>query len=114
MKLVQLGIFETYRKAYEEAYRKALDAVAYLYEQGAERVLLFGSITKPGLFMSGSDIDIAVEGLPDERRFAVEGRLIDILAPYDFDLIVLDSTDVVTRKEITEAAVKEGICIAKS
>lgn len=114
MKSFLPGIFETYKKSYEEAHSKALQGVQYLYEQGAKNVLLFGSITKPELFMTNSDIDIAVEGLPDEKRFAVEGRLVDILYPYDFDLVVLDSSDAVARSEIIEAALREGICIERS
>lgn len=109
-----LGIFETYRRSYEAAYRKALEGVEYLYEQGAKRVLLFGSIVKPDVFMSDSDIDIAVEGLPEEKRLIAEGKLIDILYPYDFDLVMIDSKDIVAREEIIEAAKREGVCIERS
>lgn len=109
-----LGIFETYRRSYEEAYRKALEGAKYLYEQGVKKVFLFGSITKPELFMRDSDIDIAVEGLPDEKRLAVEARLIDILYPYDFDLVVINSKDIIAREEIMEAVIRDGICIKKS
>lgn len=109
-----LGIFETYRRSYEEAYRKALEGAKYLYEQGAKKVFLFGSITKPEFFMRESDIDIAVEGLLEEKRLAVEAGLIDILFPYDFDLVVIDSKDLIAKKEIMEAVARYGICIKKS
>ncbi len=105
-----LGIFESYRRSYEEAYRKALEGAKYLYEQGAKKVFLFGSITKPELFMQKSDIDIAVEGLSEEKRLSVEAKLIDILFPYDFDLVVIDSKDIVAREEIMEAVKRDGVC----
>jgi|SRR5208337_3264497 len=114
MEKVQLGIFETYRRLYDDAYVKALTGVKYLYEQGARRVFLFGSIVKPELFMRDSDIDIAVEGLPDDKSLIVEAGLIDILYPYDFDLIVLGCKDVIAREEIIEAVKRDGICIEKS
>ncbi len=114
MSKTSLGIFESYRKSYEEAYRKALGGARYLYEQGVKKVFLFGSITKPETFMRQSDIDIAVEGLSEEKRLTVEAKLIDILFPYDFDLVVIDSKDFVARKEIMEAAARDGICIKKS
>jgi predicted nucleotidyltransferase len=107
------GIFEVYRKAYEEAYAKALDGVKYLHEQGAKKVYLFGSIAKPDYFMRESDIDIAVEGMPEEKRLTVEAMLIDILHPYDFDLLLIDSKDIIVREEIREAVKREGICIEK-
>ncbi len=114
MSKASLGIFESYRRSYEEAYRKALEGAKYLYEQGAKKVFLFGSITKPEFFMRKSDIDIAVTGLPEEKRLAVEAKLIDILYPYDFDLVVIASKDFIARKEIMEAVKRDGICIKKS
>lgn len=113
MEKVQLGVFEAYRKLYEGAYLKALEGVKYLYEQGARKVFLFGSVAKPEFFMRYSDIDIAVEGLPDSKSLAVEARLIDILYPYDFDLLFLDSKDFIAREEIIEAVRRDGKFIEK-
>lgn len=113
MEKVQLGIFETYRRLHEDAYLKAIKGVKYLYEQGARKVYLFGSIVKPESFMRKSDIDIAVEGLPDDIYLKVEAGLVDILYPYDFDLIVLDSKNVIAREEIIEAVKRDGKCIEK-
>jgi len=107
------GIFEEYKQTYEEAYQRALQGVKYLYDMGAGRVWLFGSIIKPEFFMKGSDIDIAVEGIPEEKRFTIEAALIDILYPYDFDLVFLDGKDITVRKEIIEAVQTYGKCIAK-
>jgi predicted nucleotidyltransferase len=107
------GVFEDYKRLYEEAYRKALEGAKYLYEQGAKKVFLFGSITNPELFMRRSDIDIAVEGLPEKRRLIAEGVLVDILYPYDFDLVAIDSKEIIAREEIIEAVLREGICIER-
>jgi len=109
-----LGVFEEYRRSYEDAYRKAIESAKYLYEQGAKRVFLFGSITKPEYFMRKSDIDLAVEGLHEEKRLTMEAVLIDILYPFDFDLVVIDSKDIIAREEIIDAVKREGICIEKS
>ncbi len=114
MEKSSFGILEAYRKAHEEAYSKALEGVKYLYALGAREVLLFGSIIKPDLFMLKSDIDIAVEGLPEEKRFKAEATLIDILHPYDFDLVLIDSNDITAREEIIEAIKRDGVCIKKS
>jgi predicted nucleotidyltransferase len=110
---IALGIFETYRRSYEEAYQKALTGAKFLYAHGAKKVFFFGSLTNPELFMRESDIDIAVEGLPEEKRFAVEAGLIDILYPYDFDFVVIDSNDIIVKEEVIEAVTK-GLCIKKS
>ncbi|HXW68034.1 MAG TPA: nucleotidyltransferase domain-containing protein [Dissulfurispiraceae bacterium] len=113
MEKTQLGVFEIYRRLHEDARLKALSGAKYLYAQGARKVFLFGSIVKPEFFMRESDIDIAVEGIPDGKSLTVEAGLIDILYPYDFDLIFLDSKDVIAREEIIEAVKRDGVCIEK-
>ena len=54
------------------------------------RVYLFGSVVRPGVFSSGSDIDIAVEGLPPSDYFALLGELEDRLQTERLDLIELE------------------------
>lgn len=107
------GIFKKYEKSYEEAYQRALKGVKYLYDMGAKKVWLFGSIIRPELHMKGSDIDIAVVGIPEGKRFTIEATLIDILHPYDFDLVFLDGKDIIIREEIMEAIRIYGKCIEK-
>ncbi len=41
-------------------------AVDILKKYGAKRVFIFGSLCRTGRFYSGSDIDIAVEGIPSQ------------------------------------------------
>ena len=53
-------------------------AVPILRSYGAKRILLFGSLCCSGRFHPGSDIDLAVEGIPvkDVTRAAASGVLI--------------------------------------
>jgi uncharacterized protein len=55
---------------------------------GATDVYLFGSLTK-GTFGKGSDIDLAVSGIPPEKFFEAMGRAEDVLKR-EIDLIDLD------------------------
>lgn len=43
------------------------------------RAYVFGSLTKKGGFQKASDVDVAVEGLPDEKYFAFMAELSDLL-----------------------------------
>jgi hypothetical protein len=46
---------------------------------GFARAYVFGSLTKKGRFQKTSDVDIAVEGLTDEKYFAFMAELSDLL-----------------------------------
>ncbi len=71
---------ETLRRQTERAWRVAREAASLLKADfGAERVCLFGSLAR-GTFRSKSDIDLAVEGLPEREFFRAAGRL-QALAP---------------------------------
>ena len=63
-------------------------AALALIEAGAREVYLFGSAAT-GTSREGSDVDLAVAGLPPEHFFRAMGRVGDILA-HPFDLIDLD------------------------
>jgi len=65
-------------------------ALRLVHEFGATRVYLFGSLVR-GDFTSGSDIDLAVAGLPDPAELWRIGSLLDEdAAPFTFDLVPLD------------------------
>jgi len=70
-------------------------AVAALKAAGAREVYLFGSATT-GKLREGSDIDLAVSGLPPERFFEAMGDAGDILGR-PFDLIDLDEPSPLTQ-----------------
>jgi hypothetical protein len=83
------------RKARHEAERqhllaktlRLLDEVGPVYK--IERAYLFGSITKPGRFHAGSDVDIAVEQIDPLRFFEAMSEFFNRLE-CEVDLVELD------------------------
>ncbi len=69
-------------------------------EYGIEKAYLFGSISRQFQFVSDSDIDIAVENLPEKYYFKLLAELSRRLG-YDVDLVNLGkcrfSEDIKTR-----------------
>ena len=76
-------------------------AVRYLTEQGAKKVLLFGSLAKGVTISRHSDFDFAVEGLPGDRLFSSVGHLLQVLSR-TVDIINLESCPSVLRAQILE------------
>ncbi len=56
-------------------------------EFGVEKIVLFGSVTKPSLFHSRSDVDLAVWGVGEGRYFRAVSALLDIDPEISVDLI---------------------------
>lgn len=79
-------------KTLEERIR---DAAAALKQAGAREVFLFGSAAR-GAMREGSDIDLAVTGLPPRVFFKAMGEAGDILM-LPLDLIDLDENTPFTR-----------------
>ena len=50
-----------------QARKDLTKAVEILKKYGAKRIFIFGSLCRPGRFYPGSDIDLAVEGIPPQR-----------------------------------------------
>jgi len=93
-------------KRYQQAMERARAAAEHLKEQYGCRVFLFGSMLRKDRFMKHSDIDIAVLGLDSLINFwKLYSEVMDILAPFDFDLIELEKVD----HEMRESILKEGI-----
>jgi predicted nucleotidyltransferase len=90
----------------QKAFQRIEQAAALLYAEGAEDVYAFGSVLKPSEFNEHSDVDIAVNGIPEEKRIEVEGRLEDIFADVPFDIIFLEEP---VRPEIRAKIRREGI-----
>lgn len=63
-------------------------AAEILMQVGCKEVYLFGSIAE-GSFSRGSDIDLAIVGLPKERFFAAYGRILTSVRRH-VDLVGLD------------------------
>jgi uncharacterized protein len=70
-------------------------AAAKLKEAGASEVYVFGSAAS-GDMREGSDIDLAVSGLPPEKFFYAMGNAGDVLGR-PFDLVDLDEANPFTR-----------------
>lgn len=68
-----------------------------------DRVYLFGSLAQ-GLFDLESDIDLAVEGMPEEEYLKAYGIAENIAAPFKVDLVLLESA----RASLKECVLKEG------
>lgn len=56
---------------------------------GADKVVPFGSVLDGDRFLEGSDIDLAVCGLPSETFFAVWNKL-EEACPFQVDLVTLE------------------------
>lgn len=92
----------------EEAWDVARRAARLLVEEfGVGRVVVFGSLAS-GRFRSGSDIDLAVEGLRPERFFRADARLAWEL-PVPIDLKPLADLPPSLRQRVEE----EGVELAK-
>jgi predicted nucleotidyltransferase len=78
------------RVSHEEQLAAASEAARFLYEAGANRVWLFGSIAKGRKLGVHSDFDFATQGLPPEKYFGCLGTLLQRL-PLPVDLVELES-----------------------
>jgi predicted nucleotidyltransferase len=99
------------RKELKEKHRKKAmqrldEAAVLLYNEGAEEVYVFGSVLKALEFNEHSDADIAVKGVPEDKRPDVTGKLEDIFKEIPFDIVFLEDE---LRQEIRERIKKEGI-----
>ena len=66
-----------------KALRTARWAARLLVEHyGARRVVLFGSLARPGAFTAYSDIDLAAWGIPPERFFAAVAEITGMSAEF--------------------------------
>lgn len=68
---------------------------------GVKRVIPFGSVIGPGTWHSGSDLDLAVEGVAPEQFFRAWSMLRELLPPdLDVDLVALEQASEVLRARI--------------
>jgi len=79
----------------ENLQTRIRDASAALKAAGAREVYMFGSAAT-GTMREGSDVDLAISGLPPEKFFMAMGAAGDILE-HPFDLIDLDEDNPFTR-----------------
>ncbi len=100
------------RKVEEEkkrdlAIKRATEVAKILKEKyKAKEVILFGSlIWRPDFIWSGTDIDLLVKGIDDERYFEILAEISAISLPFHVDLIPFEKA----WPSIKERALKEGL-----
>jgi predicted nucleotidyltransferase len=72
----------------DSALDLARKAAVILKEKfGAERVVLFGSLSKVSVFTSRSDIDLCADGIPSGRSFRAEAEIETIASGFKVDLL---------------------------
>jgi predicted nucleotidyltransferase len=101
---------EEYRQTrLAQAYRVAKECARCLCETyGAKRVYLLGSVAERTSFHKGSDLDLAVEGLPLHRYFQALADLWKKLPPdMELDLIPLEDA----HPELRELVLREGVVL---
>lgn len=92
------------------AIKKAKAVAKTLKEKyQAEEVILFGSlIWRPDFSWRGTDIDLIVRGLEDERYFEILADISAISYPFHVDLIPFEKA----WPSIKKRALKEGLRLA--
>jgi predicted nucleotidyltransferase len=100
----RLALVEREARAWELARR----AAALLREQfGAVRVVVFGSLTHPGLFTEWSDVDLAAWGLGPENTLRAIGAVHDLSTEVELNLV-----DVATCRSSMLASIEvEGVVL---
>ena len=100
------------RKAEEKGKRdlaiKKAKRVAKMLKSkyGVKEVILFGSlIWRPDFLWSGTDIDLMVKGLDDERYYEILADISSVSHPIHIDLIPFEKAWPSVRKR----AIKEGL-----
>ncbi|KAF1086390.1 hypothetical protein SPSYN_00108 [Sporotomaculum syntrophicum] len=88
---------------YQKAITLAYKAAEHLKQNYQCRVFLFGSLLEKEKFMEHSDIDLAIANLNNEINFwRVYAEVMNILHPFDFDLIELERIDPEVRDYILQ------------
>ena len=61
---------------------------------GADKVVLFGSLTRKEIFDEHSDVDLAVQGLDEQVYYRVLAELMNIRPEIDIDLIRMEEASL--------------------
>ncbi|MCY3744205.1 MAG: hypothetical protein OXH00_24600 [Candidatus Poribacteria bacterium] len=100
----------------QRAWHTAHRVAAMLYEDfGATQIAVFGSLAGQKWFSKGSDIDIAVWGMPSDLYFRAVAQTIGFSQEFRIDLVNFDNCKGQFRERIQNQAVfieKNEICFA--
>ncbi|MEL6602500.1 MAG: nucleotidyltransferase domain-containing protein [Cyanobacteria bacterium J06614_10] len=99
---------EVWQRSRQQQGQQIARQAAQLLKQsfGAQRVWLFGSMLTPERIRAESDIDIAVEGLADERYLEALGQLLD-LSDFSVDLVQVEYA----RERLRSAIARKGVLL---
>lgn len=90
----------------EKALKVAREAAALLRQNfGAEKVVVFGSLTNEESFTSWSDIDLAAWGISPDNFYLAVAAVTGLSPFFKIDLVEPDNC----RKSITEVIYREGV-----
>jgi len=89
------------RELAARAREELTDAVEILRKYGAKRIFIFGSLCRSGRFHSGSDIDLAVEGIPSHYFIRAAADLM-MSMDWPIDLKPLEELDDLFRDTIVK------------
>ena len=89
-----------------QAWHTVHEVAALLYEQfGATQVAVFGSLTEPMWFTSGSDIDIAVSGLSHDAYDKARIKIMNFDSEFKIDIINFDTSKGLFRERVKHQAI---------
>lgn len=93
---------------YEKAWQEAKLAADILKkEYGAKQVWVFGSLTEKNRFNKNSDIDLAENGIPDNKFYSAISAITRVIKDFKVDLV-----DVGSCRDIIKSAIeKEGVLV---
>jgi len=92
---------------YNDAMDRARLAANHIKQQYNCRVFLFGSLLLKDKFMEHSDIDLAVADLtPGVNFWQLYSDVMNILHPFDFDLVELERIDPMVREHILKRGIE--------
>ena len=102
-----LGAKVDFSERIKLGYKNAAGAAAYLKnEYSVKKVLLFGSLVDQKFFHEHSDIDIAVDGLPEKYYYQAVGEVMDLMDDFTIDIIDLNACKHDFKKRIIQRSVE--------
>lgn len=91
----------------EQAWTVARQAAEVLRTRwGAQRVVVFGSLTQEGRLSPWSDIDLAVWGLEGTRCYAALADVLDLTSEFTIDLVDPDDLRPAMREVVQQQGVE--------
>jgi len=101
-----LGAKKDFSERILSGYKDAHKAADYLKSNySVRKVLLFGSLVNGDYFHDRSDIDIAVEGLPENCYYQAVGELMDLIHDFSIDVVDLNACNPGLIKRIIQESI---------